>query len=184
MLNNQIKGGIYGCIAAVSYGLNPLCAKLLYRDGYNSNSVLLYRFFFGTIILGILMLAQRKSFALTRKEAGVLAVLGIMFAISSITYFLSFYYMSAGVAATLVFAYPVFTALLMAVLFKERLKWPSIAAILMTLGGIALLYQGDNGRPIDSVGIVFIMISALAYAIYIIIVNKSGIVMSSIKLTF
>lgn len=184
MLNNQIKGGIYGCIAAVSYGLNPLCAKLLYRDGYNSNSVLLYRFFFGTIILGILMLAQRKSFALTRKEAGVLAVLGIMFAISSITYFLSFYYMSAGVAATLVFAYPVFTALLIAVLFKERLKWPSIAAILMTLGGIALLYQGDNGRPIDTVGIVFIMISALAYAIYIIIVNKSGIVMSSIKLTF
>lgn len=184
MINNQIKGGIYGCIAAVSYGLNPLCAKLLYRDGYNSNSVLFYRFLFGSLILGLLMAAQRKSFALNRKEACVLGMLGVVFAVSSLTYFLSFYYMSAGVAATLVFAYPVFTALLMAILFKERLKWPSITAILMTMGGIALLYQGDNGRPIATAGIVLIMISALAYAVYIIIVNKSGIVMSSIKLTF
>ncbi len=184
MLNNQIKGGIYGCIAAISYGMNPLCAKSLYAVGYNTNTVLFYRFLIGSLMLGLLMLFQKRDFSLTRKELCVVSVLGIVFAVSSITYFLSFLYMSAGVAATLVFAYPVFTALLMAVCFGERLKWPSLLAILLTIGGIALLYKDDTGKPIATMGIVLIMISALAYALYIIVVNKSGIVMSSVKLTF
>lgn len=183
-LSTQAKGYLYGCIAAISYGVNPICAKILYRDGFNSNSVLFYRFFFGSILLACLMAVQRKSFAITRREAGVLSLLGVVFAVSSLTYFLSFYYMSAGVAATLVFAYPVFTAILMALLFKERLKWPSILAIVLTVGGIALLYKDDSGRPIAIAGIVLILVSALSYAFYIIIVNRSGIVMSSVKLTF
>ena len=119
MLSTQAKGYIYGCIAAVSYGVNPICAKYLYQDGYNSNSVLFYRFLFGSIMLALLMMVQRKSFAITRKEAIVLSALGVVFAVSSLTYFLCFHYMSAGVAATLVFAYPVFTALLMALFFTS-----------------------------------------------------------------
>ncbi len=183
-ISNQLKGYVYGCIAAVSYGVNPICAKSLYALGYNSNTVLFYRFFLGTLMLGLLLAVQKRNFAVTRKEACVLGVLGLVFALSSITYFISFHYMSGGVAATLVFAYPVFTALLMAVFFKERLKWPSILAILLTIGGIVLLYKDDSGRPIALAGIVLILISALAYALYIIIVNRSGIVMSGTKLTF
>ncbi len=183
-ISNNVKGSVYGCIAAISYGMNPLCALSLYADHINSNTVLFYRFFFGTIMLGLLMLAQRRSFALTRREAVVVTMLGAIFALSSITYFISFYYLGAGIAATLVFAYPVFTAILMALFFGERLKWPSLVAILMTISGIALLYKGDDGKPIETVGIVVVMVSALAYALYIILVNKSGIVMSSIKLTF
>lgn len=184
LLSNQAKGIFYGCIAAISYGVNPLCAKMLYREGVNCNTVLCYRFLIGVIILGLFMLLHKRDFSLTRKEFCVLSVLGIVFAVSSLTYFLSFQYMSAGVAATLVFAYPIFVALLMAIFFKERLKWPSLSAIVLTVLGILLLYKDDTGRPIATVGIVLILLSALAYALYIIIVNKSGIVMSSVKLTF
>lgn len=147
-VSNQMKGCIYGCIAAISYGVNPLCAKLLYKDGINCNSVLCYRFMIGTLLLALFMLLGRRSFSLTRKETYVLTLLGGVFAISSLTYFLSFHYMSAGVAATLVFAYPVFVAVLMAIFFKERLKWPSISAIALTIIGILLLYKDDSGRPI------------------------------------
>ena len=184
MPSRHLKGSIYGCIAAISYGMNPLCALSLYQDGINSNSVLFYRFFIGSLMLGLLMLVQKKSFSITRREAVVLMSLGVLFALSSLSYFLSFYYMAAGVAATLVFAYPVFVAILMALFFKERLKWPSILAILLTICGIILLYKGDNGKPIALTGIILIMVSALTYALYIIVVNRSGIVMSSIKLTF
>lgn len=184
LFSDRTKGCIYGCVAAVSYGVNPICAKYLYQDGYNSNSVLFYRFLFGSLMLALLMCVQRKSFAITRREFGVLALLGVVFAVSSLTYFLSFHYMSAGVAATLVFSYPVFTALLMALFYGERLKWPTISAIVLTMVGIALLYKDDSGRPIATAGIVLIGISALSYALYIIIVNRSGIVMSSVKLTF
>lgn len=184
MLSNQVKGGLYGCISAVSYAMNPLCALFLYADDINSNSVLFYRFFIGCVVLGLFMAFKRMDFSVTPREAVVLTVLGAIFATSSLTYFLSFHYMGPGVAATLVFAYPVFVALLMAIFFKERLKWPSILAIALTVGGISLLYEGNNGQPIETAGIILILISALTYALYIIVVNRSGIVMSSTKLTF
>jgi len=183
-INNQVKGALCGCISAVSYGTNPIFAKYLYMDGCSASCVLFYRFFFGSLLLALLMVGQRRSFSVTRQECLVLGSLGLIFAVSSLTYFLSFYYMSAGVAATLVFAYPVFVALIMAVFFHERLKWPSVLAIFLTLGGILLLYKGDAAHPIAWEGIVFILISALTYALYIIVINRSGVVMSSIKLTF
>ena len=51
MLSNQVKGGIFGCISAISYAMNPLCAINLYQDGINSNTVLFYRFLIGSLIL-------------------------------------------------------------------------------------------------------------------------------------
>ena len=86
--------------------------------------------------------------------------------------------------ATLVFAYPVMVAIIMALFFRERLGWPSLLAIALTVGGIALLYQGDDGKPISLPGFVIVMVSALAYALYIVVVNRSRIVMSSVNLTF
>lgn len=183
-MDSKLKGGIYGCIAAVSYGLNPLCALFLYRDGINTNSVLVYRFAFGAAILAIIMWARHTSFKVTRREAGVLSALGLLFAASSATYFLSFHYMAAGIAATLVFAYPVMVAVIMAVFFREQLTAPAVLSILLTVAGIGLLYEGDGGQPLSTAGIVLIMVSALTYALYIIVVNRSHIVMSSIKLTF
>lgn len=183
-MNNQIKGAFYGCVSAVSYGLNPLCAKMLYADGVNTNTVLFYRFAFGSLILGFMMLFSRQRFSITRREALVLASLGVLFALSSISYFISFHYLSAGVAATLVFAYPVMVAIIMALFFRERLAWPSLLAIGLTVGGIALLYKGDDGQPTSAYGFVIVMLSALTYALYIIVVNRSNIVMSSVKLTF
>lgn len=80
MSSNKTKGAVYGCISAVSYGLNPLCAKALYAEGVNTNTVLFYRFAFGVAILGLMMLASRQSFRLTRREGLVLTLLGALFA--------------------------------------------------------------------------------------------------------
>ncbi len=183
-MNNNLKGGFYGCVAAVSYGMNPLCALRLYQDGLTVPSVLTYRFAIGTLILGLLMLGRRQSFALTRREGGVLLVLGALFAGSSLSFFISFNYMAAGIAATLVFAYPVMVAIIMAVFFRERLKAAAVAAIIMTVAGIGLLFRGDGDTAIAPVGIAVIMFSALTYALYIVVVNRSQLVMSSVKLTF
>ena len=183
-MDSKIKGAAYGAISAVSYGVNPLFAKMLYADGVNTISVLVYRFAFGATILALMMLFSRQRFALTRREALVLFMLGALFALSSVTYFISFHYMDGGVAATLVFAYPVMVAIIMAVCFRERLALPTYVSILLTIGGLALLYRGGDGQPIAPLGFAIVLLSALSYALYIVAVNRSGIVMSSVKLTF
>lgn len=166
------------------YGTNPLGALYLYEDNINANSVLFYRFALAVVMLGMLMMAQGKSLLVSMKELALLAVLGVVFSTSSITLYFSFCFMDAGIASTLLFVYPVMVAVIMAVLFKEKLSAAAIFAIVLALTGIALLYEGDGGATLSTVGVLLVMLSSLSYAIYIVVVNKSPLRISSLKLTF
>lgn len=183
-MSTKLKGTIYGVIAAVSYGTNPLGALFLYKEGLNVNSVLFYRFSLAAIILAGIMFVQKKSFGVTRKELGLLGILGILFATSALSLFTSFHYMDAGVASTILFVYPVMVAVIMALFFKEKLSMVTVLSISLALGGIALLYNGEGGSTLSSMGVLLVMLSSLTYAVYIIVVNKSTLMMSSVKLTF
>lgn len=183
-MNGKLKGVICGVVAAISYGTNPLGALFLYKEGVNASSVLFYRFSLAAIILGILMLVQKTSFKVTKKELGVLACLGLVFGISSLSLFTSFNYLDAGIASSLLFVYPVMVAVIMAIFFKEKISIATVVSICLALGGIALLYKNETGATLSTLGVVLVMISSLSYALYIIIVNKSTMLMSSVKLTF
>ena len=178
------KGVICGILAAVCYGTNPFGALPLYEEGVNTSSVLFYRFAMAVVMLGVMLVAERKSFRINRQELKVLASLGILFAGSCLTYYESFLLMDAGIASTILFVYPVMVAGIMALFFKERITFSTVTAILLALGGIGLLYQGDGETSISTMGILLVMLSALCYAVYIIVVNQSSIRMSSLKLTF
>lgn len=183
-MNTKVKGTIFGIVSAVSYGTNPLGALYLYQEGLSSSSVLFYRFLFAVLILAGIMLVQRQSFALSRKELKTLGTLGLLFAVSSLTFYTSFHYMDAGIAATILFVYPIMVAVIMALFFKERLSGVTLFSILLALSGIALLYQGGSGAGLSTAGVLLVLVSSLTYALYIVVVNQSSIAMSSIKLTF
>lgn len=183
-MQSKLKGYLCGIGAAVCYGTNPLGALYLYEDNINANSVLFYRFALAVVMLGMLMMAQGKSLLVSMKELALLAVLGVVFSTSSITLYFSFCFMDAGIASTLLFVYPVMVAVIMAVLFKEKLSAAAIFAIVLALTGIALLYEGDGGVTLSTVGVLLVMLSSLSYAIYIVVVNKSPLRISSLKLTF
>ncbi len=183
-MTSKVKGAICGILAAISYGTNPLGALNLYADGMNANSVIFYRYGLATAILAVIMLVQKKSFTVTRKEFAILSILGVLMALSSLTLYCSFNFMDAGIASTLLFVYPVMVAVMMAIFFKERVTPVTAISILLALFGISLLYKGGDGATLSAVGVVLVMVSSLTYAVYIIIVNKSQLLMSSVKLTF
>lgn len=183
-MNSRLKGILCGVGAAVSYGMNPLGALPLYADGINTTTVLFYRYGLAVILLGLFMAVERKSFSITLKEFAILVPLGVLFALSSLTLFASFHFMDAGVASTLLFVYPVMVAIIMAIFFKERITFVTVLSILLSLSGIALLYRGGDGGVLDTTGVLLVMLSSLTYALYIVIVNKSSLRMSSLKLTF
>lgn len=180
----SIKGSICGILAAISYGTNPLGALNLYADGLNATSVIFYRYCFATAILAVIMLAQRKTFAVTRREFGILTVLGILMAGSSLALYCSFNFMEAGIASTILFVYPVMVAVIMAVFFKEKVTAVTVVSIILALSGISLLYKGGDGATLSVTGVILVIISSLTYAVYIVVVNKSQLRMSSVKLTF
>lgn len=180
----KFKGISCGILAAVCYGTNPLGALPLYEEGVNTSSVLFYRFSLAAVMLGLTLLAERKSFALSWHEFKVLSALGILFAASSITYYQSFHFMDAGIASTILFMYPVMVACIMACFFHEHITLTSTIAILLAFSGVVLLSHGGSGGALSMAGITLVMLSALTYAIYIVVVNRTSIQMSTVKLTF
>lgn len=183
-MNNKAKGTICGIIAAVSYGTNPLGALNLYKEGINVNSVLFYRYGLAALVLFMVLFLKKESFKVSRKELKIVALLGLLFATSSLTLFTSFHFMDAGIASTLLFVYPIMVAILMAVFFKEKLSAVTLISITLALTGIALLCEGGDGSALSTVGVILVMVSSLTYALYIILINKAELKMSAIKLTF
>lgn len=185
MNNIRTKGFICGALAAASYGMNPLFALPLYQAGIGTDSVLFLRYFFAIMMLGIMMKVKGETFSIARRDILPLFSLGILFSCSSLLLFLSYSYMDAGIASTILFVYPVMVAVIMAIFFHERLGILTIFAITMAITGISLLYKGGNGESLSLIGIALVIFSSLTYAIYMVWVNRLHLQpMSTIKLTF
>ena len=184
-MNAKAKGYILGSIAAASYGMNPLFALTLYKAGMDPDSVLFFRYLFAIPLLGIMIKARGRSFKIQRKETFPLIIMGLLVALSSLTLFLSYNYMAAGIASTLLFVYPIMVALIMAMVFKEKLALQTIVCMLLALGGIGLLYKSEDGSTLSLIGTLLVFASSLSYAIYIVGINQTSLKnVATLKVTF
>lgn len=177
ILSKKTKGYVIGSVAAASYGTNPLFALPLYADGMNPDSVLFLRYLLAIPIMGFMLLARRgkREFILNRQNTWQLALMGIIMSLSSLGLFLSYDYMDAGIASTLLFIYPIMVAVIMACCFHEKLSMATGFCICVALTGIALLYKSSDGTTLSPAGTMLVILSALTYAIYIIGVNQSSL---------
>lgn len=184
-MNVKVKGYLLGALAAASYGMNPLFALPLYNDGMDPYSVLFFRYLFAIPILGIMLKARGRTFAVSRHDILPLVVMGLLLAMSSLSLFLSYNYMEAGIASTMLFVYPIMVAVIMAIFFRERITAQTASCIFVALVGIALLYKGSDGATLDATGVMWVMVSALSYALYIVGVNRPRLKgIATLKLTF
>ncbi len=184
-MNNKVKGYILGTVAAATYGMNPLFALPLYAGGMDADSVLFFRYLFAIPILGAMIKMRGLSFAIQPRPALALVAMGIMMAFSSLFLFQSYNYMDAGIASSLLFVYPVMVAVMMTCVFHERLTIITILCMALALGGIGLLYNGENGVTLSLTGTIMVFLSALTYAVYIVFINRSRLnSLPTVKVTF
>ena len=172
-----------GIGAAVCYGTNPLGAQL-YKEGMDPGSVLFWRFGLAWLIIGVVMMCRKEKLKITRREFGVLTGLGLLFLASSLTLYMSFKLMAVGVASTILFVYPVLTAGIMALFFKEKITLTTILSIVLSFVGVMLLYWSPDGTRLSTAGVILVLVSALTYAVYIIVMNRARLNMSSFKINF
>lgn len=168
----RLAGYLAGFIAGVSYGTNPLFAKPLLESGVPVLVMLFFRYGISAAILAVWMLAKREQFRVKGNEIALLALLGILFACSSLFLFFSYEFIPSGLATTLVYLYPVFVALIM-VFLRFYPSWQTWLSIIATFGGILLLSSPSAGASIRIPGIILAVASALSYAFYLVIVNRS-----------
>ena len=169
---NAIIGYPAGIITGITYGLNPLFAMPLMKNGAATESILFFRYAFAVLLLGLFLLLRKQSFRVSGKQIGVLFVLGLLYTSSSIFLFDAYEYIASGLATTLVFLYPVLVAIIM-VFLKVVPSWPVWLAIAATFGGVLIMTQSDGSQTINPIGVLLSIASALVYALFIVIINRS-----------
>ena len=170
-----MRGYALGCLSSCAYGLNPLFAKPLYAMGLDVLSVLFYRYIIAAIILSFMIWLRGDKFKVPRNCFIPLVSCGVLFALSSLTLFASYQYMDVGIASTMLYVTPICVAIIMALFFKERLSLAKMALIALALIGIVMLSIKGGATFHSPFGISLVLISALTYGIYMVIINRSDL---------
>ena len=184
---NKFKGFLYGIVASSTFGLLPLFTLPVMGEGLTTFSILSYRMLFASILVAVLMLIGRVSFATNLKELRWFAVLGFLYYGSAALLFQAYGGMASGLATTLHFMYPVSVTVIMALVYKQRPSVVTICAIILSLIGVALLCLRESSTGVSSLLSVFlVLLSGVCYAVYLVLVSTVKRInqQNSQKLTF
>lgn len=174
-----------GIVTGVTYGLNPLFAMPLLMAGAAVQSVLFFRYGIAVALLGCYMLIRRQSFRINPGQAVVLLALGTLYTSSSLLLFEAYHFVASGLATTLVFLYPALVAIIMVFMGKIP-SWPVWLSIAATFAGVMIMTWGGDDGAVNPTGICLSVGSALAYALFIVIINRNKAIagISNTLLTF
>ncbi|MCD8092993.1 MAG: DMT family transporter [Bacteroides sp.] len=182
---NKINGFLYGLLSSASFGLIPLFTIPAMRQGMEFWSILLYRFLFAMLALAGILLLDKQSFRIRRKEILPLLWLAFLYDTSAVFLFWGYKFMASGVATTIHFMYPVLTTLIMMLFFREKKSFWRMGAIALAVSGVFFLSQGDKTGTITGIGIFIVLLSALGYALYLVSVSQmKRLEMKGLKMTF
>lgn len=180
-------GFFYSMLSSAAFGLIPLFSLPLMARGLSPATVLFYRFFIASIVLGILILLRGERLHTSRRNLAKLTGMSLMYALAALLFMQAFKYMPSGVAATLHFSYPVMVMLVMIVFFHERFSSITALAVVLAISGVYLLSGGaQSGSVADMsmLGLTLALASALCNAVYITslyaarISNMTGLVLT------
>lgn len=150
--------------------------KLAYGYQIDELSLLLLRMVFSLpFYLGVWIYkrAEWKERPLSKKQWTALIALGIVgYYFASYFDFKGLTYISASLERLILFTYPTIVLILSAIFLKKKISRVQITAILITYGGLAIIFLDNQGITSGSTEAVltgsgFILLSALTYAMYL-----------------
>ena len=180
----KTRGYLLAIISAFSYGLIPLFIIPIKAIDFSIDTTLFYRFSISAALILCYLIYKKESLMLNHSELIIMIFLGLFYALSSDFLFLGYDYLTPGIASTILFIYPVIVALIMTFFFKERITKLTILSLVIAIAGVFVLSAKDSILDINFAGLCITILSALFYALYIVVVNKSKIKASGSKITF
>ena len=170
----RTKGMLYTIIASLIYGVTPVLASLTYEMGSNAMTLTFYRNILVVPVLFLVMKIMKIPCAITLKEGVLLTLVGVFFrASTTLLHYSSFDYIGIGLSTMLHFLFPVFTAVIGWLLFREKMKLPKWIALLLATSGVAV--SGLTSDTFQITGIVLATLSGVTYALYFICMERTAL---------
>ncbi|WP_051221845.1 DMT family transporter [Neptunomonas japonica] len=116
VIKSSINGQYFVLMAAFFYGLNPLFAQLLFKEGFSAEMVSLYRFILPAIFFTFFVRTPQTNWP----EALRTLILGVVSGVSIFGYFHALNVLPAATAILIYYTYPVFSVLIGWAVFKRE----------------------------------------------------------------
>ena len=163
---SRLIGMMLVALSAAGFGTLPLFGRYAYADDMDALTILFFRFSLAASLMLALLILRREHLprgaALLRLIGmGALGYVGQAFA-----YLTALKYASAGLVALLLYLYPVFVALLAALVLHEPLTGVKGLALGLALVGTALTVGPAGGQAL---GTLLAVAAAAIYSVYIIV---------------
>lgn len=179
----QIIGYAFAVLQAVLYSTMGIFGKLLYATGMDSQQAVILRFLCSTVLLGAFMLVWRKEKLVSRQKTVYLQA--VFYFVSAFLYFFAVERMNAGITTVFFYLYPAMVAAINLAVFHERLSVAVAVALILSIMGLVLISGVTSGElALDPLGLVFALASALAFAIYTVLIQVTGRTEGSFTVTF
>ncbi|WP_231953084.1 DMT family transporter [Polaribacter vadi] len=160
---------LYMVFSVIAFAMMNAVVK--YLTSFNVYQIVFFRSI-GTLVITVpIVLKQKISFFGNEKKKWLL-IRGIAGVISLTCFFQSLNYLAVGTAVSLRYTSPIFAAIFAFLFLKEKIK--PIQWLLFFIAFIGVLIIKGFGANMDSIGLIFVMISAIFLGIIFVVIRKIG----------
>ena len=162
--------------AATLFAVNGVVSKVILASGITPLRLTEFRATFGFLGLAVVLaLAAPDRLRLSRREVPFLLFYGVCgFAIVQWLYLVAIHRLPIGIGLLLEFTAPVLVALWARFAWHEPVRKRVWAALVLSLGGLALVAEVWSGLALDGIGVVAGLVDAVALAVYF-LVGERGV---------
>lgn len=165
-MRDRTVGVLYVVSAAVLFGTLGIFGKLAVAIDLSVTTLLAARFVAASAIIWAVLFLRGRDGSLPARTVTVEIGLGLAYGVMSIAYFESLAWLPAGVAALLVFTYPVQVTFASALALEEPITVPKLLALLAATSGVALVVSIGDGGAVAPIGVGLVAVASVCYTIY------------------
>ena len=166
-VTHPLRGTVLVLISAASFGTTLIFTQRAIDGGVTLSALLLYRYIFGTILLGLVAGGVRQVLAVGERKWRLLLIGGLaQTAIAGLTVGAVTRIPAASVAF-LFYTYPTWVALLAIVRRTETVDRWNAAALALSLAGIVTIVGNPVASNLDPRGVALALTAAVVYAVLI-----------------
>jgi drug/metabolite transporter (DMT)-like permease len=160
--------------ASTLFGVNGAVSKVALTSGLSSLRLTEARSAGACLALTAIALVRTpRALRVSRGELLPLAIFGIVgVAFVQLFYFLAIHRLPVGIALLIQYIGPVLVAFWARTLGHEHVRRRIWLALAFSLAGLTLMVQLWNGVTLDGLGVGFALISAVVYAVYLLLAER------------
>jgi drug/metabolite transporter (DMT)-like permease len=185
-LSPHASGVLLALAGAITFSGKAIIVKLSYRYGVDAVTVIMVRMLWSLpMFVALAWWASRGTHAkenpLQWRDAPIIIALGVLgYYLASFLDFLGLQYITASLERLILYLNPTLVLLLSALLYKRRVRPIRALAMAVSYAGVLLVFghEVSLAGPDAVTGAMFVLASALSYALYLMfsgeVVNRLG----------